>query len=252
MHLANYANWQRSVALWSHFRFEQTDPAKFYTFLAADTFTVLHSLWLDWVGSDIRGRTVVDVGGGPGYFQPVFSAQGVEYVNVEFTPSEIQQAAQVMASNLVQGSGMDLPLQDNSVDICFSSNVAEHVAEPWRLGEEMLRVTKPGGLMVFSYTLWYGPFGGHEMGLTHYLGGERAVKWYINKHGKPPKNLWGESLFKVTAQAGLEWARQVPAEQAELCVAIPRYLPRYFWWVMRVPGLREFLGTNLLLVFRKR
>ena len=57
------------------------------------------------------------------------------------------------------------------VDICLSSNVAEHVPRPWQLGGEMLRVTKPGGLAVLSYTVWLGPFGGHEMGLTHYLGG---------------------------------------------------------------------------------
>ena len=34
----------------------------------------------------------------------------------------------------------------------------------------MLRVTRPGGLAILSYTVWLGPFGGHEMGLTHYLG----------------------------------------------------------------------------------
>ena len=32
------------------------------------------------------------------------------------------------------------PFADDSVDVCLSSNVAEHVAEPWRLGNEMLRV----------------------------------------------------------------------------------------------------------------
>ena len=66
---------------------------------------------------------------------------------------------------------MALPFADDSVDICLSSNVAEHVPRPWQLGAEMLRVTRPGGLAVLSYTVWLGPFGGHEMGLTHYLGG---------------------------------------------------------------------------------
>ena len=61
---------------------------------------------------------------------------------------------------------MALPFADNSVDICLSSNVAEHVPRPWELGGEMLRVTRPGGLVVLSYTVWLGPFGGHEMGLT--------------------------------------------------------------------------------------
>lgn len=75
----------------------------------------------------------------------------------------------------VRASGMALPFADDSVDICLSSNVAEHVPRPWQLGTEMLRVTKPGGLVVLSYTVWLGPFGGHEMGLSHYLGGARAA-----------------------------------------------------------------------------
>ena len=71
------------------------------------------------------------------------------------------------------------------MDICLSSNVAEHVPRPWQLGAEMLRVTRPGGLAVLSYTVWLGPFGGHEMGLTHYLGGARAAARYARKHGHP-------------------------------------------------------------------
>ena len=99
-----------------------------------------------------------------------------------------------------------LPFADASVDICLSSNVAEHVPEPWRLAREMLRVTRPGGLVVLSYTVWLGPFGGHEMGLTHYLGGARAADRYTRKHGHRPKNDYGSSLFAVSAAAGLGWA----------------------------------------------
>ena len=43
------------------------------------------------------------------------------------------------------------------------------------MADEMLRVTRPGGLMVLSYTLWWGPFGGHETGPWHAFGGEYAA-----------------------------------------------------------------------------
>ena len=98
---------------------------------------------------------------------------------------------------------MALPFADASVDICLSSNVAEHVVQPWRLGAEMLRVTRPGGLAILSYTVWLGPFGGHEMGLAHYLGGARAAARYTRKHGHRPKNDYGSSLFAVSAADGL-------------------------------------------------
>ena len=115
----------------------------------------------------------------------------------------------------------------------------------------MLRVTRPGGVVIISYTLWWGPFGGHEMGLTHYLGGHRAARLYTKRHGHPPKNLYGTSLFAVNATDGLRWARTA-SDRAELLAAFPRYIPRWMWWVMRVPGVREVLGTNLVLVLRKK
>ena len=70
-------------------------------------------------------------------------------------------------------------------------------------GREMLRVTRPGGLAVLSYTVWLGPFGGHEMGLSHYLGGARAAERYTRKHGHRPKNDYGSSLFAVSVSDGL-------------------------------------------------
>jgi SAM-dependent methyltransferase len=149
-------------------------------------------------------------------------------------------------TNYVRASGMALPFADASVDICLSSNVAEHVPQPWRLGCEMLRVTRPGGLAVLSYTVWLGPFGGHEMGLSHYLGGVRAAERYTRKHGHRPKNDYGSSLFAVSVSDGLEWA----ASSGALVAAFPRYHPRWAWWMTGVPVLREFLVSNLVLVLR--
>ncbi|EUA16239.1 putative sAM-dependent methyltransferase [Mycobacterium xenopi 4042] len=66
-------------------------------------------------------------------------------------------------------------------------------------------------MTVLSYTVWLGPFGGHEMGLTHYLGGARAAARYARKHGHPAKNNYGSSLFAVSAADGLAWAASTGA-----------------------------------------
>jgi SAM-dependent methyltransferase len=242
--LARQATLARSVRLLGQFRFEQTDPARFYGALADDTVAMVSAL----VGTDRPGRTLVDVGGGPGYFAAAFEAAGWAYVGVEPDPSEMHAgpAGDPGSGAFVRASGMALPFADDSVDVCLSSNVAEHVAEPWRMGREMLRVTRPGGLVVLSYTVWLGPFGGHEMGLTHYLGGTRAAERYARKHGRRPKNDYGSSLFAVSAADGLEWA----AGTGMLIAAFPRYHPRWAWWLTRVPVLREFLVSNLVLVLR--
>jgi SAM-dependent methyltransferase len=246
---ARRATLARSVRLLSDFRYEQSDPARFYTALAEDTAAMVTDLWAGLHGGRApEGRTVLDVGGGPGYFANAFGRRNMAYIGVEPDESEMHAAPALerSAGSFVRASGMALPFADGSVDICLSSNVAEHVREPWRMGAEMLRVTRPGGLVVLSYTVWLGPFGGHEMGLTHYLGGARAARRYTRRHGHPPKNNYGSSLFAVSAAAGLDWALSTGA----LVAAFPRYHPRWAWWMTRAPGLREFLVSNLVLVLQ--
>jgi SAM-dependent methyltransferase len=245
---AQRATLSRSLRLLREFRFEQRDPARFYGALAQDTTAMVTDLWRAANGTEPSGRTLLDVGGGPGYFASAFADAGIDYIGVEPDPAEMHAgpAETDGATSYVRASGMALPFADASVDICLSSNVAEHVPQPWRLGREMLRVTKPGGLAVLSYTVWLGPFGGHEMGLTHYLGGARAAARYTRKHGHPPKNNYGSSLFAVSAADGLEWA----AATGDLVAAFPRYHPRWGWWMTNVPVLREFLVSNLVLVLR--
>ncbi|MCV7344793.1 class I SAM-dependent methyltransferase [Mycolicibacterium rhodesiae] len=245
---ARRATLGRSTRLLSEFRYEQSDPARFYGALATDTADMVTDLW-QAANGPVAGHTLVDVGGGPGYFAAAFTRSGWNYIGVEPDPSEMHAAEQVRQAgpgSFVRASGMALPFADGSVDACLSSNVAEHVPRPWQLGAEMLRVTRPGGLAILSYTVWLGPFGGHEMGLTHYLGGARAAARYTRKHGHPPKNNYGSSLFAVSAAAGLRWA----AGTGALVAAFPRYHPRWAWGLADVPGVREFLVSNLVLVLR--
>jgi SAM-dependent methyltransferase len=246
---AQRATLSRSLRLLSEFRYEQADPARFYGVLAADTATMVGDLWQEAHGGPATGRSLLDIGGGPGYFATAFADAGVRYLGVEPDPAEMHGAGTTLVESsgtFVRASGMALPFADNCVDICLSSNVAEHVPRPWQLGAEMLRVTRPGGLVVLSYTVWLGPFGGHEMGLTHYLGGARAADRYARKHGHRAKNDYGSSLFAVSAAEGLDWAVSTGA----LVAAFPRYHPRWAWWLSSVPVLREFLVSNLVLVLR--
>ncbi|BCI50967.1 putative methyltransferase [Mycolicibacterium litorale] len=246
---ARRATLRRSVRLLSEFRYEQSDPARFYGALADDTAAMVADLWRGATGRSANGRTVLDVGGGPGYFAAAFARHGMDYVGVEPDPREMHAGPAVTdhTGRYVRASGTALPFADGSVDVCLSSNVAEHVPHPWRLGAEMLRVTRPGGLAILSYTIWLGPFGGHEMGLTHYLGGARAAERYTRKHGHRPKNDYGSSLFAVSARDGLEWAASTGASIA----VFPRYHPRWAWWTTAVPGLREVAVSNLVLVLQR-
>src|SRR5712672_561430 len=45
------------------------------------------------------------------------------------------------------GSALRLPLATGAVDVCFSSNVLEHVGDWQAMLAEMVRVTRPGGVI---------------------------------------------------------------------------------------------------------
>ena len=237
------ATLRRSVRLLREFRYEQPDPARFYTALAQDSAAQLGSY------VELDGAALLDVGGGPGYFRDAFRRAGARYYALDSDVGELSGLGAIGAGTVI-GSGMQLPFRDGAVDVCYSSNVLEHVPDPWRMADEMVRVTRPGGTVFISYTSWYGPWGGHETAPWHYLGGARARRRYRRKHGHEPKNKYGESLFPVTVRDGLAWARTQTA--AEVVAVLPRYNPWWSHWLLRVPLLREVVTWNLVVVLRRR
>lgn len=247
-HTRQLATLGRTLGLLLSFPQEQKEPTIFYSGLAKDTFSQLNALSRDIRGTDLSGARVLDVGGGPGFFADAFST--TEYISVE--PSEVElHAAGLSTSTAVRADGQRLPFANNSFDVVYSSNVAEHIPAPWTMGSEMIRVARQGGLVVLSYTVWLGPFGGHETGLwQHYVGGEWARNRYARKHGRLPKNVFGTSLFDLSCVDGIRWAHSV---SDATCVGMfPRYHPSWAWWLVKVPVLREFLVSNLVIVLRKK
>jgi hypothetical protein len=99
-------------------------------------------------------------------------------------------------------------------------------------------------------TNWLSPWGGHETSPWHYLGGRRAAERYERRHGRPPKNQFGSSLYRVGVGELLAWARTDPS--VRLIDAFPRYYPRWCRPLVRVPGVREVATWNLGLAMERR
>jgi SAM-dependent methyltransferase len=241
--MARTATLARSIALFRVFLREQTEPDLFYEVLARDSVEQLAQ------HVPLAGATILDVGGGPGYFARSFRAAGAAYVGLEPDAGEMV-ARGAPEPGTVRGSGEALPVRTASVDVCYSSNVLEHVPHPWVFAAEMVRVTRPGGTVYLSFTPWWSPHGGHETGPWHYLGGHRARRRYRRTHGRDPKNVFGESLFAVPVGAALRWARRCP--DVDVTAAYPRYHPWWARWIIHVPLVREVAAWNVVLVMRRR
>ncbi len=238
------ATWRRSQKLFSLFRNEQTDPDTFYTYLANDTVEHLASV------IDLAGARCADVGGGPGYTAEALSAAGASCIVVEYAFEELLLHER-QPDVAVQGDGCALPLATGSVDLCHSSNVLEHVPDPWAMLSEMSRVLRPDhGVGYMTFTNWYSPWGGHETSPYHYLGGHRAARRFEARNGHAPKNKFGESLHALHIAEVRRWFAARP--DVEVLWMGPRYLPDQLRWISSVPALREVITWNLAVMFRRR
>ncbi|MBB5869824.1 SAM-dependent methyltransferase [Allocatelliglobosispora scoriae] len=240
---ARAASLRRSVELFQGFRREQSDPDYFYALLAADSVQQLSGY------VDLPGRVVLDVGGGAGYFADAFRGAGAAYFGIDPDVGELTARGEA-DGGMLRASGTELPIRTGSVDVCYSSNVLEHVREPERMMAEMARVTKPGGIVFVSFTPWLSPWGGHETSPWHFLGGDYARRRYRRRMGKEPKNVFGESLFAARAGAAIRWARR--SAIVDVVHILPRYHPWWAQWIALVPGAREILSWNVVLVLRRR
>ena len=244
--LAPAGSLKRSMQLFRAFRVEQTDPDLFYSLLARDSVREV-SRWCR-----LEGAQVLDVGGGPGYFADAFAEAGARYAGLDPNVGELT-ARGGTCDNVLRASGLALPLADSSLDVTYSSNVLEHVREPEVMADEMVRVTRPGGTVVLSWTPWLSPWGGHETSPWHYLGCRRAADRYARRHDRRPKNDFGKTLYACSVARMLRWAHNSERVGClEVVELLPRYHPRWAAWVIDVPGIRELAAWNAVLVLRRR
>ena len=247
----------RSARLFRLFLAEQSDPDRFYTALAHDAVAQLEE------HGPLAGQTVLDIGGGPGYLTAAVRARGGNCCLLEPDAAELVRRvpaghpapaghhapAGLAAGRTAIADGYRLPVRDGSADVCLSSNVLEHVRDPRGLVDEMVRVTRPGGLIYVSFTNWYSPWGGHEMSPWHYLGPRAAERRYVRRHGRLPKNRYASTLFPVHIGPVLRQVRG--RDDVQVIAARPRYYPRWCRGLLLVPGLREIATWNLLLILRR-
>lgn len=86
---------------------------------------------------------VLDIGCGEKPYADLFD--GTKYFGINY--------GTLNSSPDVVGNALNVPICDGSVDIIFSTQVIEHVPNPFRMVEECARILKPGGFLILT-----GPF----------------------------------------------------------------------------------------------
>ena len=109
------------------------------------------------------GARILEIGGGTGVQAKILTERGYDIISIDLANSTYSEDK---VFDVLDYDGRTLPLEDNSVDIVFSSNVLEHIPHIEAFHSEMKRVLRPGGVGVHAmptgvWTFW--------TIVTHYL-----------------------------------------------------------------------------------
>lgn len=104
---------------------------------------------------DWRGKSVLDLGCGGGFMAEPLAREGARVIGVDPSAPAIAAARrhaeeEGLAIDYRVGTGEDLPVAEDAVDIVVCVDVLEHVRDLDAVIGEIRRVLKPGGLFLFD------------------------------------------------------------------------------------------------------
>ena len=116
---------------------------------------------------------VLDVGCGPGMFTEFMLDQGVDAAGVDIDHSLVRTAKSRVAQrgsagHFLVGTVERLPYRDRVFDVCVANSILEHVQDWEATLQEVTRVLKVGGLLVFYTTNRLHPFQNEVNGFPFY------------------------------------------------------------------------------------
>lgn len=147
---------------------------------------------------DYQERKVLDCGCGTGEFTCWYAARRNDVTALDLSGPSIEHARAYAARyglepriRFLRRSVLDLDLPDDSFDLVYSYGVLHHTPDPYRGFQQMLRVCRPGGVVIVSVYNRFSRLTIREK--------QRLVAWLGG--GDIEKRLaWGRRLFPLTAR----------------------------------------------------
>ena len=108
-----------------------------------------------WGSEYPKGKLILDGGCGIGRYAQRAIQEGASVIGLDISPAAIAATKQNAPGAIcIQGSLLGIPLPNNFVDAAYSIGVLHHTPDPEIAFRELVRVTKPGGLVavwVYAY-----------------------------------------------------------------------------------------------------
>jgi len=101
----------------------------------------------------VSGKLVVDIACGEGYGSALLAEKALQVTGIDLDPAIIDYAQKKYQHNnlyFIQGSILEIPLDDHVADVAVSFETLEHVGDHEKVFAEIKRILKPGGLFILS------------------------------------------------------------------------------------------------------
>ncbi|MGL1888293.1 MAG: class I SAM-dependent methyltransferase [Reichenbachiella sp.] len=150
---------------------------------------------------------VLDAGAGEQTYKHLFDH--AQYEAADFEKVDKPYAKSTYVCDLSQ-----MPVEDNRFDFIVFNQVMEHLPEPAKVLNELNRVLKPGGKMIYSGPLFYEE---HEVPYDYYRYTQFGLKHLFSKTGFELEQLeWGEGYFGTVAYQLNRMGRYIPFKPKDL------------------------------------
>lgn len=101
----------------------------------------------------VKGKITLDLASGAGYGTAFLAEHAKQVVGVDFSQEAIDYSKSLYAKKnlkFIQGDAANIPLDDSSLDVVVSLETIEHIPEPEKFVQEVVRVLKPEGVFYVS------------------------------------------------------------------------------------------------------
>ena len=124
---------------------------------------------------NLHGLSILDAGCGTGFFAEYFVKQGATVTAMDITPQMLERTkTRVPQATLLQADlTNDLPFENQSFDLVFSSLTLQYLENWQHVFSEFARVLKPSGQLLFSV---HHPFSEFKSSGQHYFVTEKRER----------------------------------------------------------------------------
>jgi len=117
-----------------------------------DVYSLINEVKFDYLRKFVKPNDhSLEVGSGTAHLSAFLAKSGLNTTCLDYSKEALKTAKenyrhQGLNGNFIEGDAFDLPCNESSFDLVFSTGLLEHYEDPFPIIKEMVRVVKPGGV----------------------------------------------------------------------------------------------------------